>query len=313
MVILSIGDAVRAGTYRLHSRFRRAANYVRGHHLVSLVAPDIGSGPLNIVLPSPACAGDTLTLTPELLAGRRFRSGVSAAKPDRSRVTRNLDVLESVLVEEAHPKSLAFLLDERRVERFRSGFERASAEQMRRGVDRLFRVGRARCARRGARSRLRCASPSQGASALPQAIRLLAGCGFGLTPSGDDFLAGTLVAMNVFRASRRLIQSVCRAALGTNDLSNAFLRMARDGRMTQKQRALVLAVLRGSVAGVRTAARKVLQVGETSGADWATGFVVTARNGVLERWSTGVVWSGSPHHSTTPSPHHSRASGEVPP
>ena len=43
MMLLSIGDKVREGTYRLHSRFRRAVNFTDGRRMVILVTPDIGA------------------------------------------------------------------------------------------------------------------------------------------------------------------------------------------------------------------------------------------------------------------------------
>ena len=51
-MLLSIGDQVKPGTYRLHSRFSRAINFERAGRLVSVVDETIGPGPLNIVLPS---------------------------------------------------------------------------------------------------------------------------------------------------------------------------------------------------------------------------------------------------------------------
>ena len=50
MMLLSIGDEVREGTYRLHSCFRRAVNFTDGRRLVTLVTPDVGAGPVNIVV-----------------------------------------------------------------------------------------------------------------------------------------------------------------------------------------------------------------------------------------------------------------------
>ena len=50
MTLLSIGDEVREGTYKLHSRFDRAVNFTDGRRLVTLVTPDIGAGPVNIVV-----------------------------------------------------------------------------------------------------------------------------------------------------------------------------------------------------------------------------------------------------------------------
>ena len=49
-MLLSIGDQVKPGTYRPHSRFHRVVNFEREGRLVSVVDERIGPGPLNIVL-----------------------------------------------------------------------------------------------------------------------------------------------------------------------------------------------------------------------------------------------------------------------
>ena len=48
--VLSFGDRVGPGGYTLHSRFSQAANFTRGGRLVSVVGPDVGGGPINIVM-----------------------------------------------------------------------------------------------------------------------------------------------------------------------------------------------------------------------------------------------------------------------
>ena len=369
MTLLSIGDEVREGTYWLHSRFHRAINFTDGRRLVTLVTPDIGAGPVNIVFanlptqlhtnrpraresgspsprprPSPQLLawpqplssprapashrppawphpldqpglgitahespiGSPLRSTPDtcefsppptrsrsslagptlhigrysiLLANRRwsltqaqsYRSLLHIEEEVRRPVfRRNLRTLERFLIAEAHAKSLAFLLDEQRTEVFRTGFEKAFARRIREGVEKLFHPGATR------------ATAAFG-------TKLLAGCGFGLTPSGDDFIAGVLIALNVLqtltgRDFTGTINNVCKAAEGENLLSNAFLVLARDGRLTEKTQELVSALLSRGATQVRSAARTMLAVGETSGADWMTGFVVTARNGVHRLW-----------------------------
>ena len=50
VTLLSIGDQVRPGTYRFHSRFKRVVNFEHGGRLIAVVDETIGPGPLNIVL-----------------------------------------------------------------------------------------------------------------------------------------------------------------------------------------------------------------------------------------------------------------------
>jgi len=103
------------------------------------------------------------------------------------------------------------------------------------------------------------------------------GLGRGLTPSGDDFLSGYLLALNLIEKGtgkklNKIRQSVYAAALGKNPLSNAFLSCARDGRFSAGLKKLVLASADGE-KGVEGLVREVLASGATSGADTLSGFI----------------------------------------
>jgi hypothetical protein len=348
MMLLSIGDEVREGIYRLHSRFDRAINFTDGRTLVTLVTPDVGAGPVNIVVaslprasttpksstspgsrtspngqsepaalgqqphnpqlvqppfksPAPAAppkahdstaSGDGTPFKPAcpisplsrdshigptdevlrvercsvLLANRRwsrtraqsYESPLQIRKGTKRTVfRRNLQALARFLAAEAHPKSLAFLLDERRLTNFQTGFEKAMVRRIAASVRQM---------------------PER------SSVRRLAGCGVGLTPSGDDFIAGTLVALNVLQALtgrdlRGTIKNICAAAERGELLSNTFRRLASEGKVTQRMKNLVSALLASEVGEVFRCARRLLDVGETSGADWMTGLVMTVRNG----------------------------------
>jgi len=157
-----------------------------------------------------------------------------------------------------------FLLDEARLKQLRPGFETAFAMKVKEAVLQVFHGD----ARAGARS--------------------LRGCGFGLTPSGDDFIAGLLAALPVLEklhrvSLARLRDRIHAAARGTNRLSNSFLDQARDGCFSARFRALLLALGRGKEYNIRVQTKGLLAVGETSGSDMGVGFLMTVRRG-------GVLW-----------------------
>jgi len=116
----------------------------------------------------------------------------------------------------------------------------------------------------------------------PEAMRIaalpLAGLGPGLTPSGDDFLAGVMLGLHAqplvedFKAS--LCGSLFKAAEGrTTRLSMAFLKAARDGMADERWHRLLAALNSGKKEAIVIAARTVLNYGETSGLDMVCGFL----------------------------------------
>lgn len=109
----------------------------------------------------------------------------------------------------------------------------------------------------------------------------LAGLGPGLTPAGDDFIAGVLLALALVRQQRGdtalneiatlLVET---AAPRTHEISAAYLRAAFDGQVGERWHPLLAALAAGDGAEIAAAASPVLATGETSGADMLAGFVV---------------------------------------
>ncbi len=118
-------------------------------------------------------------------------------------------------------------------------------------------------------------------SASTAAVGLL-GLGVGLTPSGDDLLAG-IVASLVWQArlgaipadfAQRLVGVVRRAARDrTNGISARLLWHAGDGLLYAPAMELGAALLAGDVAAIAEPARRLLSIGHSSGADMATGLL----------------------------------------
>jgi hypothetical protein len=256
--VLSFGDRIGSGDYALHSRFSRAVNFIHGGHLVSVVDPGVGGGPINIVMEGIDFSGLSRLQISEgsfALNGAIFpklplfdsRLPQIPAVPMRR--------LRDLLLRKAHPKSLAFLLDESRCRGFASRFEDALARRFQSAAQEL-RSGNLEAGSRAAR-----------------------GAGFGLTPSGDDLLSGYLWGLHVrqracggdFSAD---IEKVYAAARGLNPLSAAFLDCAREGRFFQRLRDLLAALGGGKPEKMESRLDDLLSVGETSGADTCVGLTL---------------------------------------
>lgn len=274
MTVVSVGDRVADGAYRLHSRFPRAVNFTRRGQLVSVVDEGVGPGPGHIVVRGlePAGAGALAKVGTSIRIGyglhdagraRVFRSRLRLARAAPQAFARNLHVLERMLAG-APRHSLAFLLAPGRRSAPASKLDRAFARSVRSAVGPMFE-GRPRPRR-----------------ILP-GVRRLRGLGFGLTPGGDDFIAGMLIGLNVMeqltrRSHRPLIRKILRGALGGNALSNAFLRDAAAGRAPERTHRLVESLLKGPAPRIRAAGRDVMKTGATSGADFSAGLVMLLRS-----------------------------------
>lgn len=246
--------------------FERSCYLGLNEQIIALVAPELLNGPLNVVLAHlPENALDRLSTTHRV----RFSAGhleiedvllvdlsrayvwnarlLPLIRVDRSALQARLDIIKSVLEGGAPAESLAHTA---------SRPARASE-----GMDALY-------------SGLR----HPDAATLAHAANRLVGFGLGLTPSGDDVLAGMLIALHLVRPAAAIAVSdiVKEAARGrTTRISVAYLEAASQGNAGEAWHALA-EHLAGSDDAVKTATRRVIAFGETSGADMLTGFVLAA-------------------------------------
>ena len=135
-------------------------------------------------------------------------------------------------------------------------------------------------------------------AALVRATRGLAGLGPGLTPSGDDLLAGfaaawTLVgeALGLVRAAReRVTAALCAGARrGASPLGRAWLEHAGRGELLEPMTGFVGALLAGETRDPRVSVRGALAVGSSSGTDWMVGFLLGSA-ATLEATRRGRPW-----------------------
>ncbi len=126
---------------------------------------------------------------------------------------------------------------------------------------------------------LRDGLASSNAAGITGAVAELAGLGPGLTPSGDDLLAGLLLAFRLWPETAGPLGAKIAAALilgtaapRTGRISRAYLWAARQGHAADAWHDLIQALPQASDAVIEAASR-ILQTGETSGADMLAGFL----------------------------------------
>jgi hypothetical protein len=107
---------------------------------------------------------------------------------------------------------------------------------------------------------------------LEGAAKLLAGFGPGLTPAGDDVLAGAMFGLRA-AGGPGVEPALARiaAALPAGRISRAFLEWAPRGQALAPVHDLLAAGVRADRAGLVAHARALAAVGASSGADFALG------------------------------------------
>jgi uncharacterized protein DUF2877 len=165
-----------------------------------------------------------------------------------------------------------------------------------RGVHRLGSAF-AGMAGRAAR-RLSDAAIREDASAVARAAAGLAGLGPGLTPSGDDLLAGfvaawTLVgdALAVDHAARARVTGavLAGAARGASPLGRIWLEHACRGELLEPMTRFIATLLAPAARGLDAAVRDALAIGSSSGTDWMVGFLLGS-TAMLEATTAARSW-----------------------
>lgn len=241
MNIVSIGDRIRPGSYAVQARYDRSVLLLgAGDRALFVVDPSIGAGPLNLVVPDPnAFVPDETLAVSRRMAVPRFDSSLPPA--DRAKLLR---VLETALPRQASPDSLVSLF-----------FPAGKIPRLQQARDRRFRQALAEIA----------------AGCIPAGARLIRGCGAGLTPAGDDFLAGWMLASRLQRKFA-MVKLILKYARGKNPVSNAFLELAAQGRVNFAVKKLLRAPTASRV-------KAVCAFGHSSGADLLCGLLFGLRAG----------------------------------
>jgi len=292
--ILSWGDLIENGDYSLLSRFEKAVNFHNGDRLLSFVVPRARAGPVNVVVTSlgKVFRGD-ITVTKDYLIlgdeqyqinpgfiynsrleynspGRTDRSDFGGSEDYWKRLYERLTIFQSYLEDIAGEIPTLSLLSP-------GGLHEGGTfhEQL------IGILGKNVSGLLNSRGR-----------EIGEHIEGIKGLGVGLTPSGDDVLAGMLMALYI----RGIINGsdlgdlrcrIFRGSRGNNPISNEFLYHAYKGRFNQPFKELMNFILGIDRGEIYNTTRAITSHGSSSGVDVAVGFILMMRCEV-EKWNTAV-------------------------
>ena len=106
----------------------------------------------------------------------------------------------------------------------------------------------------------------------------LLGLGFGLTPSGDDFMMGAISVLNLQGIDTSAVRSVVDSY--ANPFSRTILRNALDGYYIEPLGSLVKELALGTLNTSRILG--LLKLGHTSGLDTLSGIYFALKGGIIE-------------------------------
>jgi hypothetical protein len=278
--------------------FDRACNLINERReVLSIVTPEIGDGPFNLVVQDDVCFSGHLSLeskvtiiSPTQLHLRDLTIYTSNANiwsphPDWVRLHDHRDTIANQLMK------LSVTNDQ--VPGLNTGFV------ITRPYSTTFINPKLPITNYGPSNSLVSSLPSAFAnvdiSSAKEITSKLAGLGSGLTPAGDDFIVGAIYAawiIHPLEVASVLTQATADiAAPLTTSLSAAWLKSAGQGEVGilwhQFFDALISAGRIANPAYLQEAIGNILSVGETSGADALAGF-----------FGTMMAWAALPHPKT---------------
>jgi len=258
------GDVLPTGVFKLHSRFRRVSNFasVDGDMVFVTDDPMLMAGHAIQLSQNIFREAEALTITEEFVStgGRLihrkdhpvYSSCVSFAGIDFNDFETRLNQLPADYGHLFPEDSFLYVLDPERCRLISGAFDQQLARRILDGAELLL------------------------AGQVENGVSLLSGSGKGLTPSGDDFVAGLLYAMHYLGAKNRLCMDKRARQLfdiskGNNLLVNSFLWHAMNHNYFQTLKNFVYSCTRSGC--VSQALIALLALGATSGADLLSGYI----------------------------------------
>lgn len=249
-------------------------NYINSSdEIACLVDTTIGSGPNHVVLSdvSPRwrwirITADALFLeeTPQSLLGApRYCSALYLPAGSRETLFRNLAGLQEWLAETSNGNGTARLLADPEAVIGVTAAERALLDQYRQGLALVWQAW-------------------EQDSAVKAGVTLLSGLGPGLTPTGDDLLAGVLCALFLaeqmdLRSTKERRAEILQTCGETNPISRTMLQLIGEGHFFPAIKGLLQALPVATADEVTKQARKLCSLGATSGLDITVGLVLTCQ------------------------------------
>ncbi|MBM4399392.1 MAG: DUF2877 domain-containing protein [Candidatus Cloacimonetes bacterium] len=263
--LVSVGDRFPKGKFdAFHSCFEKVVNFRYENMVVSVVSPLIGAGPFNIVVDGIkpdsireiSVTDDKICINNDLelpySACDIFRSARDFTDIDRQQVTSRYAELLGFVTRNLN-SSLQFILTGDAAPQPETAFDKEVQSQFKLAYTHLLNGD------------------------IESTVQGFKGRGYGLTPAGDDYLAGLLLGtyftdIHSAQTCSDIRNTVYHNALGSNPLSNSMLTQAYNLWLNERWSDFITAVNHGK-ADLSGEIGQITAVGASSGTDALTGFL----------------------------------------
>lgn len=267
--ICNYGDSITLGKYSKFSEFSHAINYESDGKLLSVIDTSVPLMPnilqisnFNINFPSQIEITNSSIIfeNTEILKSSiiKYDSTLDLSKLNLHSLVSNLNLIyENIHL--FNTKSYAFLIENNLSINFDSAFEQALLTNVKAGYEEILIEN------------------------IEHGIKKIKGTGYGLTPSGDDFIAGLLFGLHINEIlyEKKLLilkTQIFEIAKSKNLYSTNFLYFAKEGLYFEYLKDLIINLVSNDKTKILTSLKNVLAYGESSGSDLLTGFYLCIKN-----------------------------------
>lgn len=264
MQIISFGDCIQNGNYQFHSGFDNIDNFInQNNEFISIASNDSYLAPNCIVIDDFVSGryseiyvnnGQLIVnnISHKLYKTLEYNTNFIyldiSTKALKGKIENFLQLNKNNFAQ----KSLFFLLNTENEKYFTSSFEKAYINQMKYAYS-IFKTN------------------------IIDSITEFKSRGSGLTPSGDDFIAGILFALDFFIINKNseFKDLIFQKALSNNVFSNNYLRFSYQSKYFKRFKDFLSAFFSESQNDINIAFAQMTSIGDTSGSDLLTGYFST--------------------------------------
>ena len=268
--IIKVGDFLPSGYFELHSIFNNVANFFnKKDELISFLLKESYMNPTSVLI-----KGIKLSDIKKVSVNKsiikfsekqfliknidQFNSSLNYDLINWNDLEKVITNFENQFLDKLNKKSLSFLLKPEHEQFFKSNFELAYVRHIKSAVTKIIN------------------------GHTLDSITMLKGAGFGLTPSGDDFITGILYAIDIAQKKlnykkTNISSSIANTAKGKNLISNSQILLASKGAYFYRFKNFIHSLFKNEDK-IYINFNSLLSIGETSGSDILTGFIFGLKN-----------------------------------